>query len=68
MEKQLAWELAWIDQHVHMYDSPMHAEAVKRNIEAFLNRLDEAGYTLTDRCGRKVSKGKHQKLGDALRS
>lgn len=33
MDKQLAWELEWIDQHAHQYDSPMHAEAVKRNIE-----------------------------------
>lgn len=29
----LNWELRWIDDNVHMYDSPMHAEAVKRNIE-----------------------------------
>lgn len=29
----MEWELAWIDAHLHLYDSPLHAEAVKRNIE-----------------------------------
>ena len=29
----LEWELAWIDQNVDRYDSPLHAESVKRNIE-----------------------------------
>lgn len=29
----LEWELAWIDANRSRYDSPMHAEAVKRNIE-----------------------------------
>jgi len=29
----MQWELDWIDRNVHRYDSPMHAEAVKRNIE-----------------------------------
>lgn len=46
----------------------VHNLGVCNGIEAFLNRLDEAGYTLTDRYGRKVSKGKHEKLGDAFRS
>lgn len=27
------WELAWIDDHLQLYESPMHAEAVKKNIE-----------------------------------
>lgn len=29
----MKWELAWVDDHQHFYDSPMHAEAVKKNIE-----------------------------------
>lgn len=29
----MEWELAWIDANRHLYDSPLHAEAVKRNIE-----------------------------------
>lgn len=29
----LAWELDWIDKNITRYDSPMHALAVKRNIE-----------------------------------
>ena len=27
------WELEWISTHLHLYSSPGHAEAVKRNIE-----------------------------------
>lgn len=29
----LQWELDWIDKHLHLYEGPLHAEAVKRNIE-----------------------------------
>lgn len=29
----MKWELVWIDEHLHLYDSPMHAAAVKKNIE-----------------------------------
>lgn len=29
----MKWELDWIDAHSHLYDSPMHAAAVKKNIE-----------------------------------
>jgi hypothetical protein len=29
----MAWELAWVDDNPQFYDSPKHAEAVKRNIE-----------------------------------
>lgn len=31
--KTLKAELDWIDANIEKYDSPMHAEAVKRNIE-----------------------------------
>jgi len=33
MSAALQWELDWIDNNVHRYDSPLHAESVKRNIE-----------------------------------
>ncbi len=33
MSKALQSELDWITKNVALYDSPMHAEAVKRNIE-----------------------------------
>jgi hypothetical protein len=29
----MQWELEWISTHLHLYTSPEHAEAVKRNIE-----------------------------------
>lgn len=29
----MKWELEWVDKNIHLYDSPLHAEAVKRNIE-----------------------------------
>lgn len=29
----LKWELDWIDHNVTRYDSHLHAESVKRNIE-----------------------------------
>lgn len=29
----MSWELQWIDDNVHLYTSPEHAESVKRNIE-----------------------------------
>jgi hypothetical protein len=29
----MKWELEWIDDNIHLYTSPEHAEAVKRNIE-----------------------------------
>ena len=29
----LQWELDWIDRNGHLYDSAMHAQAVKGNIE-----------------------------------
>lgn len=29
----MKWELEWIDDNLHLYTSPGHAEAVKRNIE-----------------------------------
>lgn len=34
------WELEWIGTHVHLYSSPLHAEAVKRNIEKRYRILD----------------------------
>ena len=29
----MQWELEWIDKNLDKYDSVMHAESVKRNIE-----------------------------------
>lgn len=38
----LQWELDWVGNHVHLYEGPAHAEAVKRNIEKRyeINRLN----------------------------
>ena len=32
-QRSIEWELEWIDKHLDRYDSVMHAESVKRNIE-----------------------------------
>lgn len=37
---RMHWELDWINTHVHLYSSPLHADAVKRNIEKRYYILD----------------------------
>lgn len=43
MNTGVQWELDWIGQNVQAYDSPMHAEAVKGNIQkrAIIKDLEE---------------------------
>lgn len=46
--RALEWELNWIDTNQHRYDSPMHALAVKGNIEKRykINQLEKNQFTL----------------------
>jgi hypothetical protein len=46
----------------------VHNIGVSHGISALLDQLDEAGYTITDHLGRKVSKGKYPKLSMAWKA
>jgi hypothetical protein len=46
----------------------IHNMGVANGIAAFLDQLNESGYTLLDRNGRKVEPGKHKTFGDAWKA